>query len=233
MRKKVQATAYAAMALMLAGCGNDQDRTDFVDLARTAISQSLQKAQATSADAGTNAGAQPQAIADPAAVLAQVNGPVVFATAREGREPFYLIGVRDNGPYRTYATGTRQTMTLRQGVVTATRGAGDDLMSSDIQQTLALLQSGSGGQARRLMQFLDGDDRTIDLVLDCTITAGLSAPGGAALAALPGRKMTEDCTSDTVSFRNSYHLDAAGRVTASVQWLSARTGPVLFQELRP
>ncbi|MFU8883648.1 MAG: YjbF family lipoprotein [Rhodobacterales bacterium] len=229
MCRKVQATGFAAVALMLAGCGNDQDSTNFVDIARTAISQSLEKATA----AGTDKGAQPQAIADPAAVLAQVNGPVIFALARDGAEPFYLIGVRDNGPYRTYATGTRQTMTLRQGIVTATRGAGDDLMSSDIKETLALLQSGSGGQARRLMQFLDGEDRTIDLVLDCTITAGLSAPGNAILAALPGRKMTEDCASGTISFRNSYHLDASGRVTASVQWLSSTTGSVVFQELRP
>lgn len=222
MCSEVRLAAVAFFALVLSGCGNDQNRIDFVDMSRKIASQ---------VSSPTGAVAQ-QAVAAPADVLAQVSGPVIIGAARDGAEIFYLIGVRDNGPYRTYATGTRQTMTFRQGVVTATRGTGDDLMSSDVQQTLALLQSGSDGKARRLMQFLDGEDRTIDLVLDCTITAGLSAPSGTDLAALPGRKMTEDCISDSVSFRNSYHLDEVGRVTASVQWLSVRTGPVLFQELR-
>lgn len=222
MCSEMRLAVAAVVALILSGCGNDQDRIDFVALSKSIVSQV----------GGAGSAEGQQAIAAPADVLAQVSGPVIIGLARDGTEPFYLIGVRDNGPYRTYVTGTRQTMTFRQGVVTATRGTRNDLMSSDIDRTLALLRSGQEGRAQRVMHYLDGEDQTIDLVLDCVIKAGLSAPSGAALAALPGRKMTEDCTSPRVSFSNSYHMDATGRVIASVQWLSVRTGPVLFQELR-
>ncbi|MFU8862906.1 MAG: YjbF family lipoprotein [Rhodobacterales bacterium] len=220
---EIRLAAVAGVALSLSGCGNDQDRIDFAELSKSIVSQ---------VGGADNAQGQ-QAIAAPADVLAQISGPVIIGAARGGTEIFYLIGVRDNGPYRTYATGTRQTMTFRQGVVTATRGAGNDLMSSDIDQTLALLRSGQDGQARRVMQYLDAEDITSDLVLDCTITTGLSAPGAGAIAEMPGRKMTEDCTSGPISFSNSYSLDGTGRVTASVQWLSTDTGPVVFKELRP
>lgn len=223
MGSEMRLTTVAVFALMLSGCGNDQNRIDFVALTKSVVSQ-----------VGGGDGAQgQQAIAAPADVLAQVSGPVIIGLARDGTEPFYLIGVRDNGPYRTYVTGTRQTMTFRQGVVTATRGAGNDLMSSDIDQTLALLRNGTGGQTRRVMQYLSAEDVTTDLVLDCTISTGLSASSGEAIARLPGRKMTEDCTSGAISFSNSYSLDGTGRVTASVQWLSTDTGSVVFQELRP
>lgn len=223
MCSEVRLAAVAVFALVLSGCGNDQNRIDFVDMSRKIASQ---------VSSPTGAVAQ-QAVAAPADVLAQVSGPVIIGAARGGAEIFYLIGVRDNGPYRTYATGTRQTMTFRQGVVTATRGAGNDLMASDIDQTLGLLQIGTEGQVRRVMQYLDAEDVTSDLVLDCRITTGLSASGGATIAQMPGRKMTEDCTSGAISFSNSYSLDGTGRVTASVQWLSPDTGPVVFKELRP
>lgn len=223
MCSEMRLSVVAVVTLMLSGCGNDRDRIDFVELSKSIVSQ---------VGGADNAQGQ-QAIAAPADVLAQVSGPVIIGAARGGAEIFYLIGVRDNGPYRTYATGTRQTMTLRQGVVTATRGAGNDLMSSNIEQTLALLRSGKDGQARRVMQYLDAEDITYDLVLDCRITTGLSAPAGQAIAQMPGRKMTEDCTSGAISFSNSYSLDGTGRVTASVQWLSTDTGPVVFKELRP
>jgi len=223
MCSEMRLAVAAVVALMLSGCGNDQDRIDFVELSKSIISQV----------GGAGSAEGQQAIAAPADVLAQIRGPVIFGLARDGKEPFYLIGVRDNGPYRTYATGTRQTMTFRQGIVTATRGAGNDLMASDIDQTLALLRNGTGGQARRVMQYLSAEDVTLDLVLECTISTGLSASGGEAIAQLPGRKMTEDCTSGAISFSNSYSLDGTGRVTASVQWLSTDTGSVVFKELRP
>lgn len=211
MGRKHGAFALLASLLALSGCGNDPNSIDYTQLGKEVIS--LIRTPATAQEP----------LADPASVLAQVAAPVILARPQTGGlSPFYLIGVRDNGPYRTYVTGTRQSFVFNRGIVTATRGAGHDLMAADINETLALISSGKGGTARRVMQYLDGEDVTRDLVLDCTITA--RSPGGS---------VGEDCEAPGTTFRNTYHVNESGQIVSSTQWISPRTGSVAFQVLRP
>ena len=217
--------AAALVATHLAGCSNDATRVDYGQIAQGVAAQ-----LGVALPFGRSSPAVTQGLADPALVLAQTNAPVTLVRPANGTAPFYMVGVRDNGPWRTYATGTRQTLVLRQGLVTATRGLGRDLMASEADQTLALLRSGKPGKARRVMQVLDGEDHTREIALDCT----LAVEGQTRTASgLRGRAMTEDCAAGDLRFRNSYVVDAAGTVIQSHQWLPTLVGPLSLEVLRP
>jgi hypothetical protein len=217
--------AAASLAMLVAGCSNDPTRIDYGQ-----ITQGVAAQLGVTSPFGRSAPAASQGIAAPAVILAQTNAPVTLAQPANGAAPFYMVGVRENGPWRTYATGTRQTLVLRQGLVTATRGLGQDLMASQVDETLSLLRSGKPGKARRVMQVLDGEDITRDLVLDCTLAVEgqVRTPAG-----LKGRTMTEDCAAGDFRFRNTYVVDASGMIIQSRQWLPTRLGPLSLQVLRP
>lgn len=206
--------------LVLAGFSNDPNRIDYAQLARSVASSVQPGPQAV------------QAPADPAVVLAQTEGPLIQVRPQNRTAPYYLLGLRDNGPYRTYITGLRQTITLRQGVVTGTRGLGNDLMTSDIDPLLALLQTQGSGPAQRVMRYLDGEDVTRELVLSCEVTLGPTVTVAAGDIRQSGRRMTEACTGGQISFRNTYVVDGTGQVIQSEQWLTPSAGSAFFQVLR-
>lgn len=224
--RKGSVVALGLVALVLAGCSNDPARIDYRQIASglgTQLGTTMPFAGArTAARTG-------QTLAEPAVILAQTDAPVTLVQPVNGASPFYVVGVRDNGPWRTYATGTRQTLVMRQGIVTATRGLGRDLMASDADQTLVLLRARQSGKARRVMQVLDGEDVTRDIVLDCTLSTGATVRTGTGIA---GQTMTEDCTAPGLRFRNTYVVDTAGQVIRSEQWLPTQLGPLILQVLR-
>ncbi len=196
-------------ALAMAGCGNDPAQIDYIAVTKEIGAQVRPSS------------APPAPLATPAQAMAATQGPLVLVRPQPDRPGAYLVGVRDNGPYRTYATASRESVVFRDGLVTATRGLGDDLMAADVTEVAALLRSGQSGQARREMQFLNAADETQTLSFTCTIAA---APNDTS--------MTEDCTAGDLRFANSYVMDAAGRIVSSRQWLSRRTGSVVMDVIR-
>jgi hypothetical protein len=214
-------------AALLGGCGNDPTRID-----QRAVAADVARGVGLSLPWRPRPPAQP--LASPDQVLAATSAPVIRAQTARG-EQLYILGVRDNGPYRTYATANRQTLTLRGGLVTATRGLGRDLMSADVQQVLERLSHASPGPARRSMQVLDGEDITRSLIFDCQIT-----PGAADLPPLDKapRRMQESCRGANAAaaglrFTNSYAMDRSGRILLSRQWLPVSSGAIMLAELRP
>jgi hypothetical protein len=220
-------TCLALLALVgLTGCGNDPAALD-----RGALVRSV--ANSLTPDRADRPATAP--LATPEQVLAQVTGPVILLQSENGDQG-YVIGVRDNGPYRTYATADRQTITLRDGLITNSRGLGQDLMASDVSQTAARLINGQPGPARRTLDVLDGEDITRALIFDCQITLGASDLP----QTIPGatRRMQETCvpandTAAGLGFTNNYAMTSAGRILLSRQWIPAQTGALLLQDLRP
>lgn len=230
MQRGFRLAGFGLMMLTLAACSNDTSRIDYAELIRNA---------APGLAAGvTGKPASPAAspLSSPAEVLAGTTASVALVQT-EQVQTFYVLGVRDNGPYRTFATTTRQTVVMRQGLVTATRGFGQDLMASDVDETLSMLATGREGPSRRVMQVLDGEDVTRDLVLDCHLTRGAAALPQAVVAVPTGQRMTETCTGRShdgaaIAFTNSYLMDPAGRVILSRQWLPTLSGALTLHLLR-
>lgn len=206
-----------AVALgLLAGCGNAPGRVDLKEIMRTTLSGKKS--------------APPEV--DIAATLQATPDPVSLVVLQKTNSVSPIVEVERNGAYRTYVTPSRQTMTLRQGVVTATRGLSNDLMSSDVDDTLRLISARRPGQTRRVMRYLDGEEQIVALNFECQMSVGGSQKVAAGEVSAMARVMSENCKGEGLSFTNTYLVDGSGEVLSSVQWLNPTYGPAAIQVLR-
>lgn len=133
---------------------------------------------------------------------------------------------------QTWLTPEGASLAMRDGVLTATRGLGADMLASDVAQTLTLLRAGRPGRAQRFHTFIDGQDQAVtrSYICDLTITGprDVSVPGNK----IPALLMTEDCASSDQRFKNFYWLaDGTGQIVQSRQWAGPRTGPLALRVL--
>ena len=220
----LRAVMLLAGLLALAGCGNRTDQGVFLKATQSGALKS--KGQGSAPD--------PQQLATAVqAALAGTTEPVALGVVEGRNATAILTRIERNGAYSTWGTPDRRTITTRGGMVTATRGLGNDLMSSQPGSSLALVSGRRAGSATRVMRYLDGENKTVELVLTCQYAKG----GGKRLSAgelknVAVSEITESCNSADTSFSNSYLVDARGRVLQSRQWLSPTSGHLVMQLLR-
>jgi hypothetical protein len=138
-----------------------------------------------------------------------------------------------NGAYATHGTSDRRSMTFKQGMLTATRGFGEDLMSSEIDPSLALVRARKSGTVQRVQRYLDGENQTVVLEASCQVTPGVTVRYRAGEVDRRAVKVQENCRAQTTRFTNSYQVDAAsGRILQAQQWISPLNGAAIIQQLR-
>jgi group 4 capsule polysaccharide lipoprotein GfcB/YjbF len=133
------------------------------------------------------------------------------------QEPARVI--QENGPEITLAFQSGPTAAYDGGILVATRGFGDDLITMESAGVLQALRSG-GGTVTRRMETLDPQDQVLTDSFACTI-----APAGTEAVNLGVREATlsrfnENCRSATLVFDNIYWLDGSGDIVASRQYVS-------------
>ena len=146
-------------------------------------------------------------------VLAQAETRLLILEVPTRDAVAVLSLINTNQGVDTYLTADGVSISLRDGIVVATRGFGFDLMTAEISETLAALKQGSTS-AVRIHRYLDGENHT-DLrsfVCDVTVQRNLSA--------------VEICHSATFSFENSYNFNDNGFIVESRQWVSSEIGYV-------
>lgn len=211
--------AALSALVLLASCGSQQtERVISIDLLRNILRRPAPVAQ-VSLGAIQNA-------------VSKTSEPLELAVREDEKGWAFYVAIGSNAGFDTYGNDQRQTMTLRRGIVTATRGLGDDLMSSDISQTAALIAARRAGQGTRIMRFLDGEDQTREIVMTCSVTRGDAAPVALGEVNTTATAMTETCRSGSRTITNTFLVDASGRSLGSRQWLSEMNGYMLFQTLR-
>jgi Group 4 capsule polysaccharide lipoprotein gfcB, YjbF len=134
-----------------------------------------------------------------------------------------------NGEVLTWGSDRKQTISLRQGILVATRGYGPDLMSAEVPG-LAQIATGAGSTQRRHF-YLDGADQRQVLEFSCT----LSSPGSEEIEilglALVARKVTESCAGPGGSFDNLYWFDAGQHLVQSSQLMIPGLKNLLVQQV--
>ncbi|MGJ8588271.1 MAG: YjbF family lipoprotein [Yoonia sp.] len=153
-------------------------------------------------------------------LFAPVNEDLASVFARVSRNGDLITWVSDNGV----------SLTLRDGVVIATRGLGDDLMGTTAGQVYEGLVSG-GGHTVRIHDYLDGEDQIVRREYVCEIATLRSEAIEIYQHKHQTRLISETCTGDAGGFRNLYWIDAAGMIWQSRQWVSPRVGAVDIQIL--
>ena len=163
------------------------------------------------------------------AELEQSGGSILYVAVPGSGAEALLSPVAQNGGSITWLTSDEITLTTRNGLVVATRGLGDDLMSADISGVLPALAD--GGRATRIHYRLDGDNRTREMRFVCEVRGD-----GEEVLEILGRRVTtirlvESCAGAGESFVNRYWLSPQGQLVQSRQWLTPGIGAVTTRRL--
>ena len=215
-----------ALCLGLAACGNAPGR----DVTAVSIGQGI----VTAITGGEDTPApDPDVVAQQAAAaLANTDGQVIVLSIPDRDALSAVQQIERNGDYVTFGTGDRRSVTLKHGVLTATRGLGHDLMSAEVDEVTRLIRSRTEGAARRVNRYLDGENLTRPISPWCQIKLDGASNvdlGGSASGTVT---VLESCAADGLAFQNIYRVTPNGRIVQSRQWLSPLNGYVTIQSLR-
>ncbi len=225
-RVYTKASKIALLAtLVLSACSNNKSDLDSLDLVK-GIFAPRQKAKPT----------DPQAVARSlTSALTKTEGPLALLHLKKTETTTVLRQIETNGPYRTwaaYGSSERRSLTTKAGLITATRGLGFDLMSSDVNGVLPLISGRRNGTARRVQRYLNGENIIYEIAADCTVSRG---PTQALKIGLNTRNVTEmvaRCTTPEHEFTNTYQVTGDGRIVQARQWLSPAYGYAFIQQIR-
>ncbi|PIE12414.1 MAG: hypothetical protein CSA70_09695 [Rhodobacterales bacterium] len=218
--------ALAAVAMLsLAACGNDTER----DNARKAVFSGLLGMVNKSEP---NVPSAQQLAAQASAALKNSDLPLTVTVIENTKVGAVLTRIETNGDYGTWASGDRRFVTLKHGIVTGSRGLGNDLMSADVEAVSALIRARKPGTATRVHRYLNGQNLTVELRATCSVTVGKkSRVTGATINSMTTR-VIETCIAGETRFENSYQVDSRGYALLSRQWLGDVNGYFQFQTLR-
>lgn len=228
---RMRAALAAALLLTLAACGSDQNQ----GAASKALLQTM-KAAAAKLGGGAKPGAAETTAASPAsligAALKATKGPVMIAVI-EKRSTVAILGLaQQNGNYQTWMAADRRTLSFNRGVLSSSRGLGDDLMSSKSDQSAALITARKAGSARRSYQYLNGLGYTTNLPVQCAVAPGPREKIDIGEVSAMTTRVAELCQNGPLKVQNLYWVDGRGLILKSRQWLGHRVGYVTIQRLR-
>jgi hypothetical protein len=212
---------------MLAACDSFTPGASILTEVRTSV-RSILEARRT-ADA-------PAPALDPLidTALAGITGPLSLAVAETTLETALLAEFGVNGAFQTFTTPSRQNVTLQNGVMTATRGLGYDLLSAQATPTVALITGRRTGEAPRQHRYLTIDGTEVALDLWCRIElAGTELLVLQRGAPVQTQQMAEICRGPgRIYITNLYWVGADGYIWQSRQWVSPEYGNLAIQTLR-
>ncbi|AJE48777.1 lipoprotein [Celeribacter indicus] len=203
---KPLATLGLTLAL-LSACGTG-DRSTLVTVAQTVASGVTAKPRQPTTMADLRRDATPDTIA-------ALGGTVLLVEAPQLGLASGFVPVAQNGDVLTWHTQNGQSaVSLRSGVIVATRGFGYDLVSSSIPTALLNRREATAGT--KIMQHLDGENRIVSTTYNCNYTRENSV-------------LHERCHAAEHAFHNTYQIDGSGRIKASRQWVSPQIGYLVME----
>lgn len=214
----------ALASTLLAGCGNDPVSGDYRRPFQALLSRLVPGPSVTT--------------------LATLNQSGILTLRRaleEDGQPIYLVAYGtlkyknlmapygQNGTVQTWASQDYETISLRDGMLVATRGFGGDLMSS-AGPTMAQIRT-ARGTTQRQNYYLDGADQPRVFQYTCVL-----APAGDESIVILGkthatRKVTETCSGNSTGFVNEYWFQGGTFLRQSRQLVAPETDTLLMQRV--
>jgi len=157
--------------------------------------------------------------------LLRADAPVLDVSFIEQDSRANLLLDRRDGAFEYWLTSDGAHLILQSGMLHGTRGLGEGLLASDIDDALRLVRSRQAGTVDRLHTYLDGNDRAVTRTYRCVIDvsgpATITLPSGPANVSL----MTERCRSLDQVFTNFYWVvPKTGQIVQSRQWSGPELG---------
>lgn len=146
--------------------------------------------------------------------------------SEEAVYPMVLTGL--NGTTETFRDDAGRSLSLRDGIIVASRGYGDDLMGTDAPGLKQALIAGTGTIARR-MSWLGRRDEIRTEVFICQVTLLETKVIELYEQQFAIRQLGEVCQGETGGFANNYWVTRDGTIVQLRQWLSIGTGHMDIQ----
>jgi Group 4 capsule polysaccharide lipoprotein gfcB, YjbF len=162
----------------------------------------------------------------------------IWARLESDPSPTLMYALAQNGPYVTYMSPLRQSITLNSTQITATRGLGTDLLSAWSSRPDPLAQAIPPGSwpasVERGYEF-PGDGPLGELhTFRCTFERGGLTEMTILQVRHQGVEISETCTGPSGTFENLHFADArTGFVWRSLQWVGPSMDLVDLQVLEP
>ncbi|MCR8724185.1 YjbF family lipoprotein [Frigidibacter sp. ROC022] len=213
-----------ALALGLAACSSGgEGTTSPLTEATRLITQKIK---------GRNKAPPPPAAQLTRAALEDAKGPLILASIERSKAAATLRLARQNGGYGTWVSLDKLSVTLKQGVLSASRGLPGDLLAGETDATLAALRTDESSSYGKVMRYIGGDRQILKSRLSCRMD-----PVGAETIEIlershATRHMAEVC-SDSYggTIRNDYWIGDDGTLWQSRQYLHPVMGYITFQQL--
>lgn len=239
LTKPLRAAGLALCVAALTACGSDTQEIELSKATAGFLKQATGKL--TSKVSGGKSGAkatagQPAAPADPnvlvSKALSATKGPIAIVVRLDTNAVLAMNPVGRNGSHVTWGSATGQGITYNRGVMTNTRGLGEDLMASRIDTAVSAITSRRDADYKRQHYYLGDLGQTTELTLNCSLRRSGSEKVAVGEINANAAIMKESCRKDAISFTNIYWVDGAGRVLKSSQWVGQRIGSLAIQNLR-
>lgn len=205
-------------ALALSACGSDTAEYEGFKVGTTAIARLLK---------GKDAKAAPPVMTR--AAFDQGGNPLIRAKIEKVGDIAYLGKINEGRGVITWASVDGSALSLRDGVVIATRGIGTDLMSSAGPTASELAHASS---VKRQHFYLFGGETEQLRAFDCQIADAGAERIVVLELAYDTRHRIETCTGDSgLTFENHYWFDNRATIRQSRQWISPDVGILELQDL--
>jgi outer membrane murein-binding lipoprotein Lpp len=229
---EMKATIWAAMLglTVLAGCGNDGAGNDLAVPARVlaGLVTGLGKPAA-----GTTADPDDPAVrAGILAYRAQLEAdgqPILLASIQALRYGTLHAPFGQNGDVQTWSSTGYQQISLRGGILVATRGFGPDLMSAASPGVAAIARG--TGSTRRSYFYLDGADQPQRQDFACTLSSAGPETIEVMAKTYATRKVIESCDGPAGPFRNEYWFDSSLNIRQSSQRMAPGMDNLFMQRI--
>jgi len=223
MYRRTAVLSTLLLGLVACGSGNQTAPS-----AQVLLGTVQQRVSAIIPGGGTALAIQPQLTR---AMFADVPGEILYVTI-PSRGAFATVAkVAVNQGTSTWQAADNITLSTRDGVLVATRGLGVDLMSADNSGLRQALAQG-GGNYSKVLYSLDGEDQTVPVSLNCTLTAQSSETVVVVERAYETTRLGESCTGSEATFGNTYWRGHDGTLWASEQWVSGAIGMMRIEKIQ-
>ncbi|WP_170168856.1 YjbF family lipoprotein [Rhodovulum iodosum] len=159
------------------------------------------------------------------ASIAAFTDPLILARVDRTGGMSFIVRTRKYGATEVWQSTDDVSITLIGGILRATRGLGDDLMSSDV------MPLGMQADSGREHYYFGGDARTRLVTFACTRQTLGTERIIVLERAYSARHIAETCQAGETRFTNEYWVDSRGVMRQSRQWVSRGVGYVTLKRV--
>lgn len=206
----------------LSACGSDQKEISTFSALQSYGTGLAGKFRKTAVPAGASQGIT-------RATVDGIGAPVDLVTIENRGAQGLIVQVGTNGSVETWSSADNKTLSMRNGMLVATRGLGGDLMSAAVPN---LAQLESGQTVKRAHTVLDGEDKPFTHRFDCRGIRNGAKTITVVERSYQTQHITEDCNGPDGSFSNDYWVQTGGKLRRSRQFVSESVGFVVIEHLQ-